>query len=77
MREHIAADEHFERTDVPVAEALERFKAEGQDYKVELIEDLIAATRAWRRSRSTATAPSPTSAAGRTAPARSASRPSS
>ena len=42
MREHIAADEHFERTDVPVAEALERFKAEGQDYKVELIEDLIA-----------------------------------
>jgi threonyl-tRNA synthetase len=42
MREHIAADEHFERTDVPVAEAIERFKAEGQDYKVELIEDLIA-----------------------------------
>jgi threonyl-tRNA synthetase len=42
MREHIAADEHFERTDVPVAEAIERFTAEGQDYKVELIEDLIA-----------------------------------
>jgi threonyl-tRNA synthetase len=41
MREHIAADEHFERTDLPVAEAIERFKAEGQDYKVELIEDLV------------------------------------
>jgi threonyl-tRNA synthetase len=41
MREHIAADERFERTDVPVAEAIERFKAEGQDYKVELIEDLV------------------------------------
>src|SRR5688572_692623 len=41
MREHIAADEAFERTDVPVAEAIERFKAEDQPYKVELIEDLI------------------------------------
>jgi threonyl-tRNA synthetase len=41
MREHIRADERFERTDVPVAEALERFRAEGQDYKVELIEDLV------------------------------------
>jgi threonyl-tRNA synthetase len=41
MREHIAADEPFDREDVPVAEALERFRAEGQDYKVELIEDLI------------------------------------
>jgi threonyl-tRNA synthetase len=41
MREHIKADEHFERTDVPVAEAIERFRSEGQDYKVELIEDLI------------------------------------
>src|SRR6476659_4717162 len=41
MREHIAADEPFEREDVPVAEALERFRAEGQDYKVELIEDLV------------------------------------
>jgi threonyl-tRNA synthetase len=42
MREHIAADEHFERTDISVAEAIERFKGEGQDYKVELIEDLVA-----------------------------------
>src|SRR5215217_2252396 len=41
MREHIQADEHFEREDVPVAEALERFRSDGQDYKVELIEDLI------------------------------------
>src|SRR4029077_12570402 len=41
MREHIKADEPFVRSEVPVAEALERFRAEGQDYKVELIEDLI------------------------------------
>jgi threonyl-tRNA synthetase len=41
MREHIKADEPFERTELPVAEAIERFRAEGQDYKVELIEDLI------------------------------------
>jgi threonyl-tRNA synthetase len=41
MREHIKADEHFEREDVTVEEALERFKAEDQPYKVELIEDLV------------------------------------
>jgi threonyl-tRNA synthetase len=41
MREHVKADEPFVRTDVPVAEALERFRAEGQDYKVALIEDLV------------------------------------
>ena len=41
MREHIKADEVFERTIVPVAEALERFRGEDQPYKVELIEDLI------------------------------------
>src|SRR5919206_3291621 len=41
MREHVQADESFVRDDVPVAEALERFRAEGQDYKVELIEDLV------------------------------------
>src|SRR5215204_6875167 len=29
MREHIKADEHFERDDVSVAEALERFRGEG------------------------------------------------
>jgi threonyl-tRNA synthetase len=41
MREHVKADEPFVREDVPVAEALERFTREGQDYKVELIQDLI------------------------------------
>ncbi len=41
MREHIAADEPFERTDVPVAEALERFRAADEPYKVELISDLV------------------------------------
>ena len=41
MRQHINADEHFVREDVTVAQALERFRAEGQDYKVELIEDLV------------------------------------
>jgi threonyl-tRNA synthetase len=41
MREHIKADEAFERSELPVAEAIERFRAEGQDYKVELIEDLV------------------------------------
>jgi threonyl-tRNA synthetase len=41
MAEHIKAGETFEREDVTVEQALERFKAEGQDYKVELIEDLV------------------------------------
>jgi threonyl-tRNA synthetase len=41
MREHIKADEPFMREDLPVGEALERFVREGQDYKVELIEDLV------------------------------------
>src|SRR3954451_8371840 len=41
MREHVKADEPFVRDDVPVSAALERFRAEGQDYKVELIEDLV------------------------------------
>jgi threonyl-tRNA synthetase len=42
MREHIAADEPFERTDVDPSEAQQRFAAEDQDYKVELIRDLVA-----------------------------------
>ena len=42
MREHIAADERFTREDIPVGQAIERFRGEGQDYKVELIEDLIS-----------------------------------
>jgi threonyl-tRNA synthetase len=41
MNEHIAAGEPFERRDLPVADAVEHFRAEGQDYKVELIEDLV------------------------------------
>jgi threonyl-tRNA synthetase len=41
MAEHIKADEAFERSEVSAAEAIERFRAEAQDYKVELIEDLV------------------------------------
>jgi threonyl-tRNA synthetase len=41
MREHVAADEAFVREDISVSDALARFRAEGQDYKVELIEDLV------------------------------------
>ena len=41
MRQHIEADEPFVREEVPAGEALERFVREGQDFKVELIEDLI------------------------------------
>ncbi|MDQ3572955.1 MAG: threonine--tRNA ligase [Actinomycetota bacterium] len=41
MAVHIQADEAFERTELPAADALERFRAEEQPYKVELIEDLI------------------------------------
>ncbi len=42
MKKHIKAAEEFTREEVSVAEARERFAAEGQDYKVELIDDLIA-----------------------------------
>jgi threonyl-tRNA synthetase len=42
MREHVKAAEAFERRDVTPGEARERFVAEGQDYKVELIDDLLA-----------------------------------
>jgi threonyl-tRNA synthetase len=41
MQRHVDADEPFEREDVPVEAALERFRAEDQPYKVELIEDLV------------------------------------
>jgi threonyl-tRNA synthetase len=41
MRAHIDADEEFTRRDVPVAEAIAIFKEQGEDYKVELIEDLV------------------------------------
>jgi len=42
MRRHIKADEKFERRDLPVDEAIAIFRDQGEDYKVELIEDLIA-----------------------------------
>jgi len=41
MRAHVQAAEPFEREDVPVSAARERFVAERQDYKVELIDDLV------------------------------------
>ncbi len=43
MAEHIRADEPFVRDDIDVDTALERFREEDQPYKVELIEDLMAA----------------------------------
>jgi threonyl-tRNA synthetase len=41
MAEHVKADEPFERRDLPAKEAIELFRDQSQDYKVELIEDLI------------------------------------
>ncbi len=41
MRAHVKAAEPFVREDVSVAVARERFAAERQDYKVELIDDLV------------------------------------
>jgi threonyl-tRNA synthetase len=46
MRAHVKAAEPFAREDVTVAQARERFVAEGQDYKVELIDDLVSAAAA-------------------------------
>jgi threonyl-tRNA synthetase len=42
MRAHVRAAERFERVDVTPAAARERFVAEDQEYKVELIDDLVA-----------------------------------
>ena len=42
MRAHVKAGESFERVDVAPAQARERFAGEQQDYKVELIDDLVA-----------------------------------
>jgi threonyl-tRNA synthetase len=42
MRAHVKAAESFKRADVTPADARERFEGEGQDYKVELIEDLVS-----------------------------------
>jgi threonyl-tRNA synthetase len=44
MREHVKAREPFTREDVSAGAALERFLAEDQPYKVELIEDLVRDT---------------------------------
>jgi threonyl-tRNA synthetase len=41
MHEHIKADEPFVRTEMSTQDAIEHFRNEGQDYKVELIEDLV------------------------------------
>jgi threonyl-tRNA synthetase len=46
MRRHVKAGETFVREDVPVATARERFVGLGEDYKVELIDDLVAAADA-------------------------------
>jgi threonyl-tRNA synthetase len=52
MREHVRAAEPFTRRDVSPGEARERFAAEGQDYKVELIDDLVAQAEAGHPPRS-------------------------
>lgn len=41
MREHVKAAEEFTRQDITASAAIEKFQAERQDYKVELIEDLV------------------------------------
>src|SRR5690348_4466772 len=41
MREHVKADEPFVREDVPVGQARARFESQRQDYKVQLIDDLV------------------------------------
>jgi threonyl-tRNA synthetase len=43
MAEHVKADEEFVREEISAKDAIARFKAEGQDYKVELVEDLVKA----------------------------------
>jgi threonyl-tRNA synthetase len=45
MRAHVKAAEEFVREELTPAQARERFVAEEQDYKVELIDDLVAGTR--------------------------------
>ncbi|HTR72238.1 MAG TPA: threonine--tRNA ligase, partial [Solirubrobacteraceae bacterium] len=46
MMTHVKAAEPFERQDVTPGQARERFVAEHQDYKVELIDDLVADAKA-------------------------------
>jgi threonyl-tRNA synthetase len=45
MRQHVKAAEPFVRDEVTPAQARERFAGEAQDYKVELIDDLVEAER--------------------------------
>jgi threonyl-tRNA synthetase len=42
MQEHVKADEPFERSELPTDEAERYFAAQDQDYKVELIRDLVS-----------------------------------
>jgi threonyl-tRNA synthetase len=42
MKTHINADEPFVREEVTVGEALARFREQGEDYKVKLIEDIVS-----------------------------------
>jgi threonyl-tRNA synthetase len=46
MRTHVKAAEVFQRQDVSPAQARERFVAERQEYKVELIDDLVSKANA-------------------------------
>ncbi len=46
MSQHVMAAERFQRENVPIQKARERFVGERQDYKVELIDDLLAAAPA-------------------------------
>ena len=46
MREHVKADEPFVREDVAAARGARALRGEDQDYKVELIEDLVERTAA-------------------------------
>ena len=57
IRREIAEGREWEREVLPRAEAIERFEAEGQPYKVELAQDADGPSRSTRRERS------PTSAA--------------
>src|ERR671938_731996 len=42
MREHVEADERFVRSEMSAQDAIEHFRSDGQDYKVELIEHLVS-----------------------------------
>jgi threonyl-tRNA synthetase len=72
MAKHVAADEPFERREMPAREAIEHFAARDQPYKVELIEDLVR-----DEAVDSETALSRTSAVALTVPRRGGSAPSS